>query len=70
VLEAETSKRFMSGVQAIGILSLLKTRFERIDGGAAGVKRMWVAFAKRGQFENLPTPGGHSKSAFPRKRTK
>jgi hypothetical protein len=36
VLEAETSKRFMSGVQAIGILSLLKTRFERIDGGAAG----------------------------------
>jgi len=24
----------MSGVQAIGILSLLKTRFERIDGGA------------------------------------
>jgi hypothetical protein len=27
--EAETSKRLMSGVQAIGILSLLKTRYAR-----------------------------------------
>ena len=38
--------------------------------GRTGRKIIVVALPKRGQFENLPTPGGHSKSALPQKRTK